>query len=293
MFQDDQNTKRIVVVILAVLFTALMALAQSQQGLWGNATGETPVTARSPVGAETSQSGGNFQVFSFLIAGLLTLVLGFIIAWLVAWIVSLHMPGSNPGPLWARVLIGAGVAALLLFALVLSPWVDLTSASRAQAATITPVQVAQAPTYTPYPTHTSAPTYTPRPTYTPLPTSTSTLTPTPTPTPTRTATATSTATPTRTSTPTRTPALTKTATPTSTPTRTPAPTKTATPTSTPTQALTATPTMTATAAPTPTAVNSLPVTGVTPQGIIEMSIIVAFGALLIGGGVWEAKRSRH
>ena len=51
---------------------------------------------------------------SILIAGLLTLVLGFAIGWLAAWVASLRATGATLSVLWGRVLAGAGVLAAVM-----------------------------------------------------------------------------------------------------------------------------------------------------------------------------------
>ena len=62
---------------------------------------------------------------SILIAGLLTLVLGFAIGWLAAWVASLRATGATLSVLWGRVLAAAGVLAAVLAGVLVSPLVDL------------------------------------------------------------------------------------------------------------------------------------------------------------------------
>ena len=64
---------------------------------------------------------------SILIAGLLTLVLGFAIGWLAAWVASLRFSRATLSTLWGRVLLGSGVLAAVLVALLASPLVNLPS----------------------------------------------------------------------------------------------------------------------------------------------------------------------
>ena len=115
-------------------------------------------------------------MFSTLIAGALTLVLGFAIGWLAAWLASLRLSGAALSTLWGRVLLGAGALAVVLLALVASPLVQFpTPASERIARAVTPTGTRTPfatstpyPTGTPYPTATPPPTYTPYPTFTPL-----------------------------------------------------------------------------------------------------------------------------
>ena len=65
---------------------------------------------------------------SILIAGLLTLVLGFAIGWLAAWVASLRAPGVLSA-LWRWVLLGAGVLAAVLLVLLITPLGRLPSIS--------------------------------------------------------------------------------------------------------------------------------------------------------------------
>lgn len=261
MVPDDRTPKKIVVAISAILIILLMALVPTQKELRGAVARSAPSVSPTPAAAEADWGGGVAPMFSFLVAGLLTLLLGFIIGWLAAWINLLRTPGTTPGPLWKWVLIGAAAGVLLLFLLMLSPWVDLSFATEPRLAA-RPTETAQAAppaaTYTPYPTHTPAPTYTPQPTFTALPTSTPTNTPTVTPRPTHT------------------PTLT--ATPTESPTSTPAKPPTATPTGTPA----------ATVAD--KTVNHLPTTGIDPDKTIRVALIVVLVALLLGAGIWETRR---
>ena len=254
MFLDEQALKKSVVAISAILFIALMTIPliggnferQVEGGMFSN----------SPF-ADTGMDGErrDIPMLSVFIAGFLTLLLGFIIGWLVAWIVLLRIPGTHPGPLWSKVLLGSAALAVILLALMFSPWIKLP----ARAGT----QVAQAATYTPYPTHTPIPTYTryptdtPVPTYTPLPTFTPFPTSTPTKTPTRTPTSTATATPTK------------------------EPKATATATARPTQT------------PTPEEVSGLPDTGAVLSEMNRTAAMIALALLLIGGGIWEARRKRQ
>ena len=60
-------------------------------------------------------------MLSVLLAGALTLVLGFVIGWLGAWIASLRVSGATMSSLWSRVLLVAGVLGVVLLVLVISP----------------------------------------------------------------------------------------------------------------------------------------------------------------------------
>lgn len=275
------------VVVLSVCALVLIGLLPVQTAAW-RATGQAGL---APV-----NEGGSLRMATALVAGLLTLVLGFILAWLLAWIVQLRAGQARADATWKRVLLGAGIIALLLLALFLSPLVDLTALrpdgqSVAAAATLT--RIAQLPTPTPYPTHTPASTYTPAPTYTAAPTYTPQPTYTAAPTWTPLPTATPTSTPTRTPTPTRTstPAPTPTSTATAAATLTDAP-ATPTQTATPAQAA-AQATATGVLAPTATPMIALPVTGTPVQQVVRVLWIVALAVLLIGGGLWEARRHRR
>jgi hypothetical protein len=264
MFLDEQALKKSVVAISAILFIALMAVPLIGGDFERRAEGG--MFSNSPLaGTGMDGEGRGIPMLSVFMAGFLTLLLGFIIGWLVAWIVLLRIPGAHPGLLWSKVLLGTAALAVVLLALMFSPWIKLP----ARAGT----QVAQAATYTPYPTHTPIPTYTryptdtPVPTYTPLPT----FTPLPTSTPTKT--------------PTRTP------TPTKTPTRTPTSTATVTPTKEP--KATATATARPTQTPTPEEVSGLPDTGAVLSEMGRTAAMIVLALLLIGGGIWEARRQRR
>jgi hypothetical protein len=264
MFLDEQALKKSVVAISAILFIALMTIPLIGEDFERQAEGGT--FSNSPL-ADTGVEGEGrgIPMLPVFMAGFLTLLLGFIIGWLVAWIVLLRIPGAHPGPLWSKVLLGTAALAVVLLALMFLPWIKLP----AQAGT----QVAQAATYTPYPTHTPIPTYTryptdtPVPTYTPLPT----FTPLPTSTPTKT--------------PTRTPTSTK------MPTRTPTSTASVTPTKEP--KATATATARPTQTPTTEEVSGLPDTGAVLSEMAKTAAMIVLALLLIGGGIWEARRKRH
>lgn len=288
MMHGRSNWKKFVVAALSLFVLILLGLVPTQVAAWRT-------TGRASIAPVVGSSG--LRLITALVVGLLTLVLGFIAAWLLAWIVQLRTQRAQSDATWKRVLLGAGIIALLLIALLLSPFVDLTalrpdSESIAAAATLT--RIAQLPSPTPYPTHTlastytPAPTYTAAPTYTPQPTYTAVPTWTPPPTATPTSTSTRTPIPTRTSTPTRTP--TGTATAATTPTDTPAP---PTWTSTPAQGA-AQVTATGDLAPTATAMlSTLPITGTPIQQVVRVLWIVVLAVLLVGGGLWEARRHRR
>ena len=92
-------------------------------------------------------------MLSTLITGAFTLVLGFIIGWLTAWIVVARRPNAPSSAMWRSVLLVAGILAVLLLAVIVSPLVGLSSLTgRAAEARIT-----SQPTYTPYPTYTPIP----------------------------------------------------------------------------------------------------------------------------------------
>ncbi len=196
---------------------------------------------------------------SVLVAGALTLVLGFVIGWLGAWIASLRVSGAAMSSLWSRVLLVAGVLAVILFALVVSPLGRLPAVAD-RGVSMAPTRVLTStpyPSLTPYPTGTPYPTQTPLPTFTPYPTFTLVPTSAPTATPTATATATATS------------------------TATPEPTATATSTAGAGGAPTATP-----------AFDGLPITGQSVRAAMSLAIVAALGALLVGAGAWEARRRR-
>jgi len=116
---------------------------------------------------------------SILIAGLLTLVLGFAVGWLAAWVISLRVTSATLSTLWGRVLAGAGVLAALLVVSLFLPGVGLPFRSVQPTPTATPTDepiqdtepvatpIAAYPTSTPYATHTPYPTSTPYRTQTP------------------------------------------------------------------------------------------------------------------------------
>jgi hypothetical protein len=204
-------------------------------------------------------------MLSVLLAGALTLVLGFVVGWLGAWIASLRVPGAAMSSLWGRVLLVAGVLAVILFALVASPLGRLP-ASADRSVSMAPTRVLTStpyPSLTPYPTGTPYPTQTPLPTFTPYPTFTLVPTTVPTATPTATATAMATAK--------------------ATSTATPEPTATATSTSAARAAGESTLTP---------AFDGLPVTGQPLRTAMSLAIVAALGTLLVGAGVWEARRRR-
>lgn len=230
-------------------------------------------------------------MLSTLIAGLLTLALGFLVAWLAAWVLSVRTPGAVlSARTWRWGAIGAAGAALLLFLVQLLPGVGLLAAEQVAMATALPTATGRtSETATAYLTYTPASTYTPYPTYTPLPTAT--------------ATSTATRTPTLTATPMMTltlpvvgastivPTATATVTPTLAPTEIPLPTATSTltqtPTYTPTVDLSHTPTVQA--APADTDVDGLPPTGGSADPAV-IAVISALLAILGGCAFWETTR---
>ena len=318
MFLDEQvqKIKKVVVVVSALIFVAMMVALYAQQdmrsavrvvSLTRAVTAATPVPTdvlvvstktptvaitptsmravptatrawsdpdRTPIPTGGRQRQGEVRMFSMLVAGLLTLSLGFIIGWLTAWIVYLRTSGQPPTVMWGRVLLGAALLSLLLVALILSPWVDLSPA-RGRATDILQTATLM-PTYTPYPTYTLAHTSTPYPTHTPL--ATHTLYPTQTPYPTYT--------PFPTNTPTRKP------TPTPTVTCTLAVTVTLEPAATATAESVDKATPTNTCTPTPPPANGLPTTGLSLTQFLGIGVVVVLVALLIGGGIWEARRQQ-
>jgi len=210
-------------------------------------------------------------MFSTLTAEMLTLTLGFIIGWLAAWLIVVRPPGAPTNLLWKRVLLGAGTLAVILLVLVLSPLVDLSMATGAQStekAALAPTQTPY-PTYTSYTIHTPYPTHTSYPSYTLLPTSTLAWT------------STSTVPPAATRALAQPAAAVAAVVPTSQPTQTPA-----------------------TAAGggsrplpvyTPAAMGqtgALPTAGASPTRRIGLVVTLALIALLIGSGVWEARRQQ-
>jgi len=315
--------------------TPSRSAARSTSTLAQSTRSETPGTAGTAVSSrvgiqdlviEPGADGGDQNVLSMLTAGLLTLTLGFILGWLAAWVVVVRGSGVPSSLPWGRVLLGAAALATVLFALVLSPLVDLslrprpesrvTAAAQLRASTPYPTHTPHA-TYTPYPTQTLLPTHTVYPTYTPLPTFTPKPTLTPTPTATVQPVNTSTSLPTETSTALPTQTNTATHTPTPVPTETATPTSTRRPTETPTSTRQAkamatsepanTPTPTSTPSPVPIetgqvssdreptatlSANTMPATGVSDLEGVELLTALALSALLLAGGVWEARR-RH
>ncbi len=224
-----QAKKTVVVVILAGVFVTVMAVLAAQQYVWSGRSLPQPaaLTRPTPTASAVRQAGvaptpapaepktampgqsaaaaatrvSGMSLTTTLVAGTLTLLLGFIVGWMAAWIIVARPSVTTVTRIWYWGLGGAALVALGLFLLPLMPWAS-PQAGAAWARTQATVSArALPPTYTLPPSQTPYPTYTRYPTHTPPPTA-ATSTATDAATSTATDAATSTATDAATSTPT-------------------------------------------------------------------------------------------
>lgn len=120
-----------IVASFVLCVSVLIALAAQEQ-IWPTVRPFLPWFAGTPAPVESAApsqrltlswgEAGIGEAGSVTIAGLLTVTLGFVLGWLAAWIALASVPGAAKARIWNWGFLTAGLVALLLFAMPLTPW---------------------------------------------------------------------------------------------------------------------------------------------------------------------------